>query len=422
MKQSQLFAKTSKSAPAEEQSTNAKLLLRAGFIHKEVAGAYAFLPLGLRVLNNIITIIREEMNALGAQEVLLTSLQNPELWKKTGRWDDSVIDVWFKTRLSNEAELGLANTHEEPITALMSHHIASWRDLPVSAYQFQTKFRNELRAKSGLLRTREFIMKDLYSFSRTHEEHEEFYERAKEAYRRIFERIGIGAQTLLTFASGGSFSKYSHEFQTLCEAGEDTIFVCEKCRVAVNKEIIKEQSSCPQCKNTELKEEKATEVGNIFSLGTKFSEPLGLKFVDEQGTTHEVVMGSYGIGPARAMGAAVELFHDEKGIIWPSAIAPFSIHLLAFPGGEAQADAAYGKLQKAGFAVLYDDRKDASPGEKMADADLLGMPWRIVQSERTSKEGVVEVKKRDEERGTLMTLDAAVNFFRAMSGILTRPS
>ncbi|MDO8655156.1 MAG: aminoacyl--tRNA ligase-related protein, partial [bacterium] len=289
MKQSQLFAKTSKSAPADEQSTNAKLLLRGGFIHKEVAGAYVFLPLGLRVLNNIIGIIREEMNALGAQEVLLTSLQSPELWKKTRRWDDSVIDVWFKTKLNNEAELGLANTHEEPITALMSHHISSWRDLPVSAYQFQTKFRNELRAKSGLLRSREFIMKDLYSFSRTQEEHDAFYEQAKEAYRRIFDRIGIGERTLLTFASGGSFSKYSHEFQTLCEAGEDTIFVCEKCRVAVNKEIIKDQSSCPQCKNTRLREERAIEVGNIFSLGTKFSEPLGLKFVDEQGTTHEVV-------------------------------------------------------------------------------------------------------------------------------------
>lgn len=406
MKQSQLFAKTSKSAPAEEQSVNAKLLLRGGFIHKEVAGAYAFLPLGLRVLNNIIAIIREEMNALGAQEVLLTSLQNPELWKKTKRWDDSVVDVWFKTKLSNEAELGLANTHEEPITALMSHHISSWRDLPVSAYQFQTKFRNELRAKSGLLRTREFVMKDLYSFSRTQEEHEAFYELAKGAYLRIFERIGIGAQTLLTFASGGSFAKYSHEFQALCEAGEDTIFVCEKCRVAVNKEIIKEQSSCPQCKNTELKEEKAIEVGNIFSLGTKFSEPLGLKFVDEQGTTHEVVMGSYGIGPARAMGTAVELFHDEKGIRWPSSIAPFSCHLLAFPGAESEASETYEKLKAVGISVLFDDR-DVSPGEKMADADLLGMPWRLIQSEKTGAKKI-EIKKRDEDRVEVLNIEDAI--------------
>ncbi|MBI4122741.1 MAG: prolyl-tRNA synthetase [Parcubacteria group bacterium] len=401
MKQSQLFTKTSKTAPAEEQSTNAKLLLRGGFIHKEVAGAYAFLPLGLRVLNNIIAIIREEMNVLGAQEVLLTSLQNPELWKKTKRWDDSVIDVWFKTTLNNEAELGLANTHEEPIAALMSHHLSSWRDLPVSAYQFQTKFRNELRVRSGLLRSREFIMKDLYSFSRSQEEHEMFYELAKKAYRAIFDRIGIGEQTLLTFASGGSFSKYSHEFQTLCEAGEDTIFVCGKCRVAVNKEIIKEQPTCPQCSSKNLEEKRAIEVGNIFNLGTKFSELLGLKFVDEQGTTHAVVMGSYGIGPGRAMGTAVELFHDEKGIRWPAAIAPFSCHLLAFPGAAPETAATYEKFKDAGISVLYDDR-EVSPGEKMADADLLGMPWRLIQSEKTGAEKV-EMKKRDEKN--VETLD-----------------
>ena len=407
MKQSQLFTKTSKSAPAEEQSTNAKLLLRAGFIHKEMAGAYSFLPLGLRVLNNIIAIIREEMNAIGGEELLLTSLQNPEPWKKTKRWDNSVVDMWFKTRLSNEAELGLANTHEEPITALMSHHISSWRDLPVYAYQFQTKFRNELRARSGLLRMREFIMKDLYSFSRSQEEHEAFYESAKAAYAKIFDRIGIGASTLLTFASGGSFSKYSHEFQTLCDTGEDTVYVCKDCKVAVNKEIIEEQSACPQCKNTELKEERAIEVGNIFSLGTRFSEALGLKFIDEQGTKHEVVMGSYGIGPGRVMGTAVELFHDEKGILWPSGIAPFSCHLLAFPGGEAQAKITYEKLQQAGCTVLYDDR-DVSPGEKMADADLLGMPWRLIQSGKTAEKKVVEVKKRDKENIEIMDIKAVI--------------
>ena len=407
MKQSQLFTKTSKSAPAEEQSTNAKLLLRAGFIHKEMAGVYAFLPLGLRVLNNIIAIIREEMNAIGGEELLLTSLQNPEPWKKTKRWDNSVVDMWFKTKLSNEAELGLANTHEEPITALMGHHISSWRDLPVYAYQFQTKFRNELRVRSGLLRTREFIMKDLYSFSRSQEEHEAFYESAKAAYAKIFDRIGIGASTLLTFASGGSFSKYSHEFQTLCDTGEDTVYVCKDCKVAVNKEIIEEQSACPQCKNTELKEERAIEVGNIFSLGTRFSEALGLKFIDEQGTKHEVVMGSYGIGPGRVMGTAVELFHDEKGILWPSGIAPFSFHLLAFPGGEAQAKITYEKLQQAGCTVLYDDR-DVSPGEKMADADLLGMPWRLIQSGKTAEKKVVEVKKRDKENIEIMDIKAVI--------------
>ncbi|MCH7828399.1 prolyl-tRNA synthetase [Patescibacteria group bacterium] len=402
MRQSELFSKTQRSLPKDEESTNAKLLLRSGFVHKETAGVYSFLPLGLKVLNNIISIIREEMNAIGGQEVFLSSLQGPEVWRKSGRWDDKIVDVWFKTKLKNGGELGLANTHEEALTALLSHHVSSYKDLPLLVYQFQTKFRNETRAKSGLMRTREFIMKDLYSFARTLKEHEMLYGKVIEAYKKIFERIGIGEKTLFTFASGGSFSKYSHEFQTLCSAGEDTIYICGHCKVAVNKEIIKEQPSCPQCGNQELKEESAVEVGNIFALGTKYAEILGLEYLDENGKKIPVVMGSYGIGPGRVMGSVVELFHDERGMIWPESIAPFKVHLLSLPGGEEESDKVYSSLQRDGIKVLYDDRANVSPGEKLVDADLFGIPWRVVVSEKTVAVDSVEVKKRNEEKAELI--------------------
>ncbi|MDO8632988.1 MAG: aminoacyl--tRNA ligase-related protein [Candidatus Wildermuthbacteria bacterium] len=405
MRLTELFTKTRKEVPTDEESINAKLLIQAGFVHKEMTGVYSFLPLGLRVLNNIIQIIREEMNAIGGQELFLSSLQNPELWKKSKRWDDKIVDIWFKTKLKSDAEVGLANTHEEPLTELMKNHITSYKDLPVFAYQFQTKFRNELRSKSGLLRTREFLMKDLYSFSKTVEEHEAFYQKAKEAYLKVFERVGLGKHTVFTFASGGSFSKYSHEFQTLCESGEDTIFLCEKCGVAVNKEIIKEQSSCPECKSTDLREKKATEVGNIFSLGTRFSEALGLEFTDEKGMRQPVIMGCYGIGPARVMGTIVELFHDEKGMSWPKAVAPFVVHLVSLEGGESEAEKAHGELIKKDVEVLYDDRKEASAGEKLADADLMGLPFRVVVSKKTVEQNAFEVKKRNEEKPQMISFE-----------------
>ncbi|MDP2735794.1 MAG: aminoacyl--tRNA ligase-related protein [bacterium] len=410
MRQSTLLSKTLREAPGDEKSLNAQLLLRAGFVHKEMAGVYSFLPLGLRTLNRIISVIREEMNAIGGQEVLLSSLQDPASWQKSGRWADEVMDIWFKTRLKNEAEVGLANTHEEPLTNLLRHHISSWRDLPVYPYQFQTKFRNELRARSGLLRTREFVMKDMYSFSRSEEEHGEFYEKAKEAYRKIFSRLGLGEHTLLTFASGGSFSEFSHEFQALCMAGEDTVFVCQKCRVAVNKEIIGKQPACPQCGASELKEQAATEVGNVFSLGTKFSSALGLEYVDEKGVKHPVIMGSYGIGPARSMATIVELFHDSKGILWPKEVAPFPVHLLALPGAEKEADTLYDNLAAKGIEALYDDRQ-APPGEKLTDADLIGLPWRAVVSEKTLAKGALEVKRRSEDAIGMVPMKEAAAFF-----------
>ena len=395
MKQSELFTKTRKEAPRDEVAKNAQLLIRAGYIHKEMAGVYAYLPLGLRVLNKIVGVIREEMNAIDGKELFLTALQEKGVWEKSGRWDDKVIDVWFKTALKNGGELGLATTHEEPLTSLMKNHINSYKDLPRYVYQFQTKFRNELRAKSGLLRGREFLMKDLYSFSLDQESHDEYYERAKLAYVRIFDRLGIGDKTFVTFASGGSFSKFSHEFQTLCDAGEDLIHVCYKCKVAVNKEILAEQNTCPECGSKELKEEKAIEVGNIFPLGTKFSDALDLTYVNEKNEKKSVVMGCYGIGPGRVMGTIVEAMADSKGLVWPENISPFAVHLISIGDVKERADELYQKMTDEGVEVLYDDR-DVSAGEKLADSDLIGITKRMVISEKSLAAGGVEVKMRSE--------------------------
>ena len=409
MKQSQLFTKTRREAPKDEVAKNAQLLIRAGYIHKEMAGVYSYLPLGLRTLNKIVGIIREEMNAIGGQEVHLTALQDKKLWETTNRWDDKVVDNWFKTELKNGSSVGLGFTHEEPLTALMKDHIRSFRDLPKAVYQFQTKFRNEERAKSGILRGREFLMKDLYSFNVDEEAHAEFYEKATEAYIRIYDRLGIGAETYKTFASGGSFAKYSHEFQTLTEAGEDTIYVDEKRHIAVNKEVLNDEVlGSLKLKKGDLIERKAVEVGNIFSLGTKYSEPLGLVFKDTEGKSKPVFMGSYGIGPGRVMGTIVEIHADEKGLVWPEAVAPFNVHLVAIfdknvaDGGVGKvkkaADDLYAKLTKKGIEVLYDDR-EVSAGEKFGDSDLIGIPRRYVISEKTlaadaSEGGSVEVKDR----------------------------
>ena len=398
-------------SPKDEESKNAKLLIQAGFVHKEMAGVYSFLPLGLRVLNKIIGIIREEMNAIGGEEVLLTSLQDPAVWKKSGRWDDKVINVWFKTKLLSQGELGLANTHEEPLTNLMREHIASYRDLPRYVYQFQTKFRNELRAKSGIMRTREFIMKDLYSFSRTEEEFRAFYEECAKAYMKIFTRAGIGDHTYRTFASGGSFSKFSDEFQTTCQAGEDTIYIDKKKNIAINKEVYTDEVlSELGIEKGGLSEERAIEVGNIFPLGAKFSSPLGLAFKTDDGSTKPVIMGSYGIGPARLMGTVVEVLSDEKGMVWPVSIAPFHVHLIGLPGVEAEAEKLYKELLGKKVEVLYDDRTEVRAGEKFADADLIGIPYRLVVSSKTLAENSVEVKERKNGRIELIHIEDLPNF------------
>ena len=398
MKQSQLFTKTRHEAPKDEVAKNAQFLIRAGFIHKEMAGVYSFLPLGLRTLNKIIGIMREEMNIIGGQELHLTAFQDKKLWEATGRWDDLVVDNWFKTTIKKGGEVGLGFTHEEPLTNLMKDHIRSFRDLPVAVYQFQTKFRNEERAKSGILRGREFLMKDLYSFNRDEKSHMEFYDKAQEAYRRIFDRLGIGGHTYMTFAAGGSFAKFSHEFQTITEAGEDTIFVHEGKKIAINKEVLNnEVLNELGLSISDLVEKKAVEVGNIFSLGTRFSEALGLNFKDEDGSSKPVVMGSYGIGPTRVMGTIAEIHADEHGLVWPEAVAPFAIHLVTLRNKDGKvgkiADELYDKFIKKNIEVLYDDR-DATAGEKFSDSDLIGIPKRIVVSAKTLEQDSVEIKDR----------------------------
>ncbi|MDO8407855.1 MAG: aminoacyl--tRNA ligase-related protein [bacterium] len=398
MRQSKLFTRARREAPSDEQAKNAQLLIRAGYVHKEMAGVYDYLPLGLRVVEKIKDIVREEMNAIGGQEILMSALQDKTLWERTDRWDDTKVDNWFKTSLAGGGETGLAITHEEPLTRIMSEHIASYRDLPTMVYQFQNKFRNELRAKSGVMRGREFLMKDLYSFAATPDEHEKQYLCVRQAYKKIFERVGIGSHTYVTYASGGVFSDFSEEFQTLSEAGEDTIYVDEAKGLAVNKEVLTDEALAKlNLSRDRLAPKKAIEAGNIFHLGTRFSEALGLTYKDSDGREQPVIMGSYGIGITRLVGILAEVCADEKGLVWPASVAPFVVHLVSLgkPGDEITktADALYEELSSAGVEVLYDDR-DMSAGAKFAESDLLGIPSRIVVGKDAAASGLFEVVAR----------------------------
>ncbi|HEX7483822.1 MAG TPA: aminoacyl--tRNA ligase-related protein [Candidatus Saccharimonadales bacterium] len=407
MRVSNLFTKTSKTAPADEVAKNAQLLIRAGFIYKEMAGVYAYLPLGKRVLDKIVQIIREEMDGIGGNEISLTALQQKDVWEASGRWDDQVMDVWFKTKLASGSELGLAPTHEEPLTKLMKTYINSYKDLPVYPYQFQIKFRNELRSKSGLMRGREFWMKDLYSFSRTQEEHDAFYEKISDAYDRVYARLGLGEITYKTFASGGSFAKYSHEFQTLSPVGEDKIYVHEGKNIAINEEVYNDEVLADLgVTKDELIEKTAVEVGNIFTLGTKFSDALDLNYTDDGGVSRRVIMGSYGIGPSRVMGLIAEHFSDDKGLVWPENVAPAKVYLVRIGGDEAiaHADALYNELIAKDIEVLYDDR-DERPGNKFADAELMGIPYRVTVSDRLIESGQYELTRRNSGEMTLLTRD-----------------
>jgi prolyl-tRNA synthetase len=405
MLQSKLFTKTRKEVPADEVSKNAELLIRGGFIHKEMAGVYSYLPLGLRVLNKIENIIREEMDRVGGQEVLMSSFQPKENWEKTGRWE--TMDDLYKVSDSSAREVALGPTHEEIIVPILKNYVSSHKDFPLAIYQIQNKFRMELRAKSGILRGREFIMKDMYSFHTSQEDLEEFYNKMKEVYKTIFQRVGIGHITYMTFASGGTFSKYSHEFQTITPVGEDTIYVDETSSVAINKEVFNnEVLGQLNLEKGKLVEQRAIEVGNIFDLKTKYSAPFDLTFTDEKGEKHPVLMGCYGIGLGRLMGTVVETLSDDKGIIWPESISPFQIHLLVLGEDQTVAEEAnkvYETLVQNNIEVLFDDRKEISAGEKFADSDLLGMPYRAVVSARSMKEGGIELKKRTEEKGKIVS-------------------
>src|SRR3989338_174155 len=396
MRQTGLFTKTAKNVPKDEVAKNAILLIRAGYIDKVMAGVYSLLPLGLLTIERINAVIREEMQRIGGVELLLTSLQNPDVWKKTSRWEG---DVWFKSVINSGGETGFGWTQEEEIAALMRSHIQSYKDLPRSLFQIQTKFRNEERAKSGIMRGREFLMKDLYSFHSSENDLSRFYEECAIGYERIFARVGLGISTYRTVASGGAFAKYSHEFQTLCEAGEDIIYVHEGKKIAVNKEVCTNEVLADLgIARTELTEHKAIEVGNIFKLGARFSEPLGLLFTDEKGERKPVLMGSYGIGPGRVMGAIVETHADERGVLWPEEVSPFHYHLILIGSKRtevrARADALYAALKARGKRVFYDDREDVQAGEKFADAELLGFPAAIIVSEKTLQEDRYEVKER----------------------------
>ncbi|HEX9503203.1 MAG TPA: aminoacyl--tRNA ligase-related protein [Patescibacteria group bacterium] len=400
MKQSELFTKTLREAPKDEQAVNAQFLNRAGFVHKVMAGVYEYLPLGYSVLQKINQIIREEMNAIGGQELHMSILQNKETWAATGRWT-SAADVMYQFEDASGKQMGLGWTHEEPLTVIAKHYISSYKDLPKAVYQIQTKFRNEPRAKSGVLRGREFLMKDLYSFHASQEDLDRFYEKAAVAYANVFKRVGLDARR--TLASGGLFSKFSDEFQVLSESGEDTIFYCEACDYTANKEVAGELNladKCPKCSG-KLTQGRAIEVGNIFKLGTKFSEALGLSFTDKDGSKKPVIMASYGIGPSRLLGTIVETSHDEKGIIWPKSVSPFDLHLINIAGDEKAADKLYETLQSVGFSVLYDQR-DARAGEKFADADLIGIPKRILVSDKTLKDDSVEIKDRNTDKTSIV--------------------
>jgi len=416
MRQSKLFTKTKKETPADEVSKNAELLIRAGFIYKEMAGVYSYLPLGLRVIKKIETIIREEMNIVGGIEMKTSILQNKEIWEKTNRWDDKEVDIWFKTKLKNDTEIGLSWSNEENFTNILKQYVSSYKDLPIYAYDFKDIMRNEVRSKSGIMRGREFYWKALYSFSKDEKEHNDFYEKMKIAYSDIFKKVGIGHLTYLTFASGGAFSKYSHEFQTITGAGEDTIYVSEDNAIAINKEVFEDEViSSLGLEKTKLVEHRGIEVGNIFTLGTNKAESLDLYYTDEKGNKIPAFIGSYGIGLGRLMGTVVEVLSDDKGIIWPETIAPYKVHLLSLGDNKdvtEEAEKVYEKLIKNGVEVLFDDRGEMSPGEKFADSDLIGIPYRAIVSSRSIKENGIELKKRIEEKGEVVSLDELLKILK----------
>ena len=411
MRQSRLFTKTQKEAPKDEVAKNAILLERGGFIAKNSAGVYTFFPLGFLVIQKIAGIIREEMNAIGGKEIFMPALVEKKYWEATGRWDVD-ISIEAKSRSENEANFVLGWSHEDILAAMAGKFVSSHKDLPFYAYQIQTKFRHEPRAKSGLLRGREFIMKDLYSFHADEADLSRYYEEVKNSYFKIFERCGLKA--IYTLAGGGVFtSNFTHEFQVVSEMGEDTILLCQKCEYAENREISKleDGNACPKC-DGKIIEKKSIEVGNIFNDGTEYSQKTGLYFADASGKKNPVWMAAYGIGLSRLMATIVEIHSDKEGIIWPKSVAPFDIHLIALNNAKGESDKIYDDLIKEKIEVLYDDRDDETAGEKFADADLIGIPLRIVVSQKTLEKDSVEIKKRNSKETELIKIKSIYSFIR----------
>jgi prolyl-tRNA synthetase len=412
MRVTKLFTKTLRDAPADEVAKNAQLLIRAGYVYKEMAGVYAYLPLGIRVVEKIKQVVREEMNAIDSNELVMTGLQRKDVWEKTGRWSDDTVDIWFKTKLKDETEVGLGWSHEEPIVEMMKQYVRSYKDLPSSLYQFQTKLRNEIRAKSGIMRGREFVMKDMYSFHASAEDLEAYYNRTIEAYKRVYERLGIGDDTYVTFASGGAFTKFSHEFQTVCEAGEDVIYLHREKNIAVNEEVIDQAVEELGIDRSELEKVKTAETGNIFNFGTQKTDEMGLYYTAEDGSQQSLHIGSYGIGITRAMGVIAEKLSDDKGLVWPLAIAPYSVYLVSIGSeGFAAAENLYSQLTALGVEVLFDDR-DERPGAKFADAELMGIPYRLTVSDRAVAAGEYELTDRSTGETQMISTNVLIDQLR----------
>jgi len=398
-----LFAKTQKVVPKDELSISSQYLIKASLVNKLTAGVYTYLPLGLMTLKKIENIIRQEMLKLDAQEILMPSLTPKELWETTGRWQ--TFSELYKIKDQSKKEYALAATHEEVIVPLIKNFIKSYKDLPLGVFQIQNKFRSELRAKSGLIRGREFIMKDLYSFHLDENDLNDYYNKVIQSYHNIFKRCGIGDLTFLTLSSGGTFSKYSHEFQTISSAGEDTIYLCNNCKQAINKEISTEQKKCSNCGNPKLEQKKSIEVGNIFKLMDKYSRPFNLNYQDKTGENKIILMGCYGIGLGRLLASVVEINHDPEGIIWPKNLTPFQLHLLDFDN-QSFSKNYYQQLQTEGFTVLYDER-ELSAGQKLKDADLLGISVRLISSAKTKEK--LEIKYRSESKTKIIDFKTLIN-------------
>lgn len=404
MRQSKLFTKTQKQAPKDAVSASHKYLTQGGFVDMLMAGVYNYLPMSYRVISKISSIVREEMNSTGASEMLMPALQPKGIWDETGRWE-SLNEIMYQFKDRSNKDTGLGATHEEVIYDIVRRNINSYKDLPFAVYQIQNKFRNELRAKGGLMRGREFMMKDLYSFHLSQEDLDDYYNQMIEAYKRVYSRCGLDVKVVE--ASGGVFTKkYSHEFQVISDAGEDNIIYCPKCDFAQNTEIskLKEDDSCPKCASN-LKIGKSIEAGNIFQFGDQYAKSMNGYATDKNGEKMPVLMASYGIGISRLVATIVEVYHDDNGIIWPKSVAPFTVHLISLNRND-EADSIYEKLTKQGIDVLYDDR-DISAGEKFADSDLIGIPYRLVISKKTDDK--IEVKLRSESKGELKSLKEVID-------------